>query len=94
VKVLSAADEPDRSHPESPLVEGLLGPGDDLGIVRETQVVVGAEVDHFALRYPNGRALRGRDHALFLVSARVADSVKLLLKPCPKAVEHLQNLPW
>ena len=44
VHLLGAADEADRGHAEAPAVERLLGGGDDLGVVGQAEVVVGAEV--------------------------------------------------
>jgi hypothetical protein len=43
---LGAADEAHRCHPETPLVEGRLGCGDDVGVIGQAEVVVGAEVEH------------------------------------------------
>ena len=64
VEVQGAADEAHRSHAEAALVERLLGGGDDLRIVREAEVVVGAEVDDLTLRHPDRRALRRGDDTL------------------------------
>jgi hypothetical protein len=58
VQVLGAADEAHRGHPEAAHLERLLGGGDDLRVVRQAEVVVGAEVDDLALGHPDRRALR------------------------------------
>ena len=50
VQVLGAADEADAGHAEAALVHGGLGRGDDVRVVGEAQVVVGAEVQHVARR--------------------------------------------
>ena len=47
---LGAADEPDAGHAEAPLVERCLGRRDDLRMIGEAEVVVGAEVQHLAAR--------------------------------------------
>ena len=52
---LRAADEAHRSHAEAELVHRATRRRDDVGVVGETQVIVGAEVDRIAC------ALRGRD---------------------------------
>ena len=52
---LRAADEADRGHAEPELVECLARCGDDIGMVGEAEIVVGAEVQELAL--PALRAL-------------------------------------
>ena len=37
VQILGATDKTDRGHPETPLVEGLFGSSDDLGVISQTQ---------------------------------------------------------
>ena len=48
VHLLGAADEADGGHAVAPAVQRLVGGGDDLGVVGEAEVVVGAEVEHLA----------------------------------------------
>src|SRR5699024_11678928 len=77
-EVLGAADEPHRGHPEAALVQGPLRGGDDVGVVGQTQVVVGAEVQHLGAVTADGPggdpvALRGRDDALVLEGPGLLD---------------------
>ena len=82
VQVLRAADEPDAGHAEAALVHGALRRGDDVRVVGQAQVVVGAEVQHLAAGSPICRpdvAGLGRvDVALRLEQARGADLVQLV----------------
>jgi len=71
-------DESHRRHAESPLAEGMLRGCNDLGVVCETEVVVGAEVDDFTLWDPNRGALRRRDDSLLLVGSRITDGVEFI----------------
>ena len=67
VKVERAADEADRGHAEAVGVERGCGGGDDLGMIGEAEIIVGAEVDHLpAVLEPDAAALRGGDLALAL----------------------------
>ena len=52
---LRAADEAHRGHAEAELVHGAARRRDDVGVIGEAEVIVGAEIDRIA------RALRGRD---------------------------------
>jgi hypothetical protein len=82
VEVLGAADEPDTGHAETAIVHGGFGRRDDVRVVGQAEVVVGAEVQ-------DGRAgltdppccdvagLGGVDVALGLVEACGADVVEL-----------------
>ena len=76
--LLGPADEAHARHAVSPAVECLLGGGDEPRIVREAEVVVGAEVEHLA---PTGHfdrgLLGGEDDPLGLVEALGADLVQL-----------------
>ena len=83
VEVLGAADEPDAGHAEAAIVHGGLGRGDDLGVVGQAQVVVGAEVQDGRAGFTDlaGRdvaGLGGVDVALRLVEACGADVVELV----------------
>jgi len=73
VEFLRPTDEPDARHAETPLVERGSRGGDDLGVVGEAEVVVGAEVERLAGGRADVRGLRGEQLALVLVEARVAD---------------------
>ena len=52
VQVLGAADEAHAGHAEAALVHGVLGGGDDVRVVGQAQVVVGAEVQDLAAGPP------------------------------------------
>ena len=63
---LRAADEAHRGHAEAELVHRALGGGDHLGMVGETEIIVGAEVERLARRCPgdaDAPALRARRSA-------------------------------
>ena len=75
VQRLRPADEADGGHAVAPLVEGVLGGLDDLGVVGHAEVVVRAEVEDVAAAVVRdsdvGLLGRGED-ALRLVKALVA----------------------
>ena len=74
VERLRAADEPHRGHPVPPAVERLVRGGDHLGVVREAEVVVRAEVEQLAaLLHRDVRALRRRHHQLPLEQSLVGE---------------------
>ena len=80
VDVLGAADEPDGGEAEAPLVVGGLGGGDEVRVVGEAQVVVGAHVHHaLSQRGVDAALLGGHDDPLVLVGARFPDGGKLVL---------------
>ena len=58
VRLLRAADEPDRGQPVAPVVEGLVRGLDDLGMIGQAEVIVGAHVQDVgpALRRRRGPA--------------------------------------
>ncbi len=53
---LGAADEAHRGHAEAELVHRALRRGDDVGMVGEAEVVVGAEIDRLPLAFRPGDA--------------------------------------
>ena len=62
-----AADEADGGHAVAPALERGVRGGDHLGMVREPEVVVGAEIEHAPPAREGDRgALGSRDHALGL----------------------------
>mmetsp|Transcript_15771 Transcript_15771/g.61620 ORF Transcript_15771/g.61620 Transcript_15771/m.61620 type:complete len:316 (-) Transcript_15771:157-1104(-) len=79
VDVLRAADEAHRAEAIAARVQRLLGSRLQPLVVRQAQVVVGAEVEHRrrARAHANAGPLRRRDHALALVRARSADALQL-----------------
>ncbi len=95
VDLLGAADEADGGHAVAPAVQRLVGRGDDLGVVGEAEVVVGAEVEHLtgtATRGDvHGRGLRGADDPLGLVQAGGADLVEGGAQVVAHGVEHLSG---
>ena len=78
VKILRAADEPNGGKSESVILQRLVGGGQDLGMVGQAQVVVGAEIQDIApRRHPNMGALRADDDALFLEQRILPDAIDL-----------------
>ena len=69
VDVLRAADEAHRRHAVAAAVHHLLGSLDESGVVAQSQIVVGAEVQHFLALHLDGCALRAFDDSFFLVEA-------------------------
>src|SRR5207247_1513647 len=70
---LRAADEPHRGHAVAPPLERGVRRGDDLGMVGQPQVVVGAQVQHLApAGHADMRRLRRLDDVLVLVQTRLA----------------------
>ena len=96
VHLLRAADEADGGHAVAPAVQGLVGGGDDLGVVGEAEVVVGAEVEDLAGAAArgdgDGRGLRGADDALGLVQSGGADLVEGGAQVVAYGVEHAEFL--
>ena len=77
VHALRATDEAHRGHPKAPLVDTCLGRLDQAPIVGETEIVVGAEVEHrLAVGQTDGRRLRTADNAFGLVEALGANAVE------------------
>lgn len=85
VQVLGAADEAHAGHAEAAGVHGVLGGGDDVRVVGEAQVVVGAEVQHVRaalaeLARLDVAGLRRVDVPLGLEQAGGADLVEFVLQ--------------
>ena len=80
VHVLRAADEAHARHAVAAAVHGLLGGLDEARVVGETQVVVGAEVEHLAAGHLDGGLLRTLDEALALVESGLLDVLQFLLE--------------
>src|SRR4030095_2542949 len=78
VNALGATDETNGGHSVTPLVEGRVRCGNDFGMLRQSEVVVGAEIQHgFAVGYADGCSLRGGDDTLALISSRGPNLSKL-----------------
>ena len=77
---LRAADEAHRGHAEAEFVHRALGRRDDIGMVGEAEVIVGAEVDGFARAFRPGDAdppaLRSVEQAFALQQALRLDVVE------------------
>ena len=65
VRILGAADEAYRGHPEAVAVHTGFRRVDQRRVVGQTQIVIGAEVNHVAVADGNVRLLRRGDDALF-----------------------------
>ncbi|SPX45653.1 Uncharacterised protein [Klebsiella pneumoniae] len=65
MRILGAADEAYRGHPETVAVHAGFRRGNQFRVVRQTQIVIGAEVNHVAVADGNVRLLRRGDDALF-----------------------------
>ena len=76
VQLLRAADEPHAREAVAPLVETAVRGLDDARVVREPEVVVGAEVQHLAPGDLDLRGLRAVDAALALGEAGGLDLVE------------------
>ena len=75
---LRAADEAHGRHAVAIALQRVLSRRDKLGMVRQPEVVVGAEVDHLVTGgQRHGARLRRGDDALGLEQARLADRVAL-----------------
>ena len=78
VQIAGAADEAHRGHAEAVAVERLFRRGDQLGMIGETQIVVGAEIEHLApARDLYAGALRRQDRPLGLPQRLGANDFEL-----------------
>ena len=73
--VLRTADEPHRAHSEAVRVKGILRRLDNSWVIRESQVIIGAKVEDSLAVGIDFHILRGGNHALSLVSARITHAV-------------------
>ena len=77
---LRAADEPDRGHAEAEFVHRPRCGGDDIRMVGEAEIIVGAKIERLAGAVLRGDAdppaLRSRQQALALRQARRLDVVE------------------
>ena len=85
---LRAADEPHRRHAVAVAVERRRGGRDDVGMVGEAEVVVGAEVDHVAAAGADVCALRPREDPLPLEQAARAELGQVVVEACGDRVVH------
>ncbi len=78
VNLLGSADESHGGQTVAPALEGFLGGGDNVGMVGQSQVVVGAEVeDVLAVEDAHVGLLRGGEDPFALEEAAIADLVQL-----------------
>ena len=78
VDALGAADEADAGHAVAPLVNGRLRRRRDRRMLRQPQVIVGAQVEHrLAVGHADGGALGRDDDAFALVCAGGANTRQL-----------------
>ena len=66
---MSSADETYGRHAVATVIHHLLGSGNQSRMVGQTQVIVGAEIQHFLPFYGDGGLLRTLDQALFFVES-------------------------
>ena len=89
VQVLLAADEAHAAHAEAALVHGLLGGCDEALVVRQAEVVVGAEVKGLAAVGQSDFSALGRAYGAFvLVQARLFYCCELATKMILKFAVH------
>ena len=61
VKILRAADEADGGHAVAIFFQSVGGGLSDLRMIGEPEIIVGAEIEDFALRHANLRPSEGRE---------------------------------
>mmetsp|Transcript_64028 Transcript_64028/g.165306 ORF Transcript_64028/g.165306 Transcript_64028/m.165306 type:complete len:265 (-) Transcript_64028:15-809(-) len=90
VDVLRAADEADRTQTKAVASERLLARLDQGRVARQTQVVVGAKVQHRPLPVLNGdhAGLWAGDDSLHLVGASLLHGTNLALEMFPELTAH------
>ena len=89
VRVLRAADKPHRSHAVTAFVHAVFGGLNKFRVVRQTQVVVRAEVYHILTAlYLNARRLRSDDYAFVLIESCILDFLQGRLQVFLKLFVH------
>jgi hypothetical protein len=89
VDVLRAADEADGRHAVAPTIERRMRGREHSWVVRESEIVVRAEIDDLALGPDRDqRALRRADDALLLVQTALADRGDLLAERIEEPLIH------
>ncbi|MNH18055.1 hypothetical protein D3C79_777460 [compost metagenome] len=86
--ILSAADEAHRGHAEAVAVQPLMGRGDEVGMVGQPQIVVGAEVQYLLATHRDLGLLGRGDDAFLLVQAFRFDLFQLLGQVTIESVRH------
>ena len=78
VDALSAADEPDGRQAITPLVQRFVGGFDHGRMLRQSEIIVRAQVEHIpAVAHTNARVLRRGNNALSLVKPGLSNLVQL-----------------
>src|SRR5690606_26655500 len=89
---LRAADEAHGGHAEAVVLQSAMRRGNDLGIVREAEIVIGAKIDHLARCLaradPYAAALRPVDLPFALVESVRLDAGKDLPEVIAEVAEH------
>src|SRR5262249_3092255 len=86
---LSSADEADAGQSVSPLIQGVFGSGGHGWMLRQSQIIVGAHVEHwFAIRHADSCALGRNDDPLVFECAGTPDVRELPLEVLLKGIEH------
>jgi hypothetical protein len=88
---VGAADEADRRHAETIFGQPFPGCRDQIGIVGQPEIVVGAEVDDFALRDLDGGTLRRMQFSFMLVKPLLVQRLQLLVEMVPKFIQHVET---
>lgn len=87
---LRAADKADGRQSVSPFVQSRVRGGDDVGVLRQSQIVVGAHIEHrFTSGHGDARALGGGDHAFAFEQAGVTDFIELRVELLFECSEHV-----
>ena len=89
VSIHRAADEAHGRHTIAALVHHVLGSLNKSRMVGESEVVVGAEVDHLFAGYVDRRCLRAFDDTFTLVETCIFDLLQLSLQVLLKFSVHL-----
>ena len=89
VRVLRAADEAYARHAVAATVHHVLGGLHEAGVVGKAKVVVGAEIEYFAVGHVNGSLLRSFDEPFALVKPGVLDGLQLFLKMSLEICVHI-----
>ena len=67
VNVLGAADEADGGHAKTLVIHDTACCRDKVGMIRQTEIIVGAQIDDLSIANPDLTPLRGGDHSFPLV---------------------------
>ena len=78
VDILSATDETHRRHAKAAFFHHPTCSLDETRMIGETEIIVGAEIEHFLSSHADGSPLRTLNDTLFLVKACLTNFRKLL----------------